>query len=107
PRRGSKEAIKEINKKFPVVFLQTSLVGVRAVKAWLKEHDFQQLPVVPWRQGAILDQIVKKDLGIKAIIAGPAVIETARGHDPLAFSFESTEGAKKVKNWKKINEKLQ
>jgi len=107
PREGTRKAIEEIEKTYPVVFLQTSLVGVRAVKGWLQEYEFVGLPVMAWRQGRVFDEIVAKDLKIKAIIGGPKVIESAEKHHALAFSFEAVDGAEKVKGWEEITGKLQ
>lgn len=108
PKPGSHEAVKEIHKRFSVVYLQTSLVGVTAIKGWLQENEFVELPVIPWKQGAIFDEITEKDLRINAIIAGKKVIESAsaQGHKPLAFSFETVKDAQKVKDWEEIIEKL-
>jgi hypothetical protein len=106
PKHGSQKAIKEIQKGFSIVYLQTSVVGVRAVKGWIEENEFPKSPVVPWRQGAIFNEIVKKDFRIKAIIAGPKVIESAEEYKPLAFSFEASEYAEKVKDWEEISKKF-
>jgi len=106
PKQGSQKAIKEINRSFPVVFLQTGFIGVKALKAWLKEHKFIELPVIPWKQGAIFEDIRKKRFKIKAIIGSGAVIESAKGYKPLAFSFEGGEDAQEVKDWEEIKKKL-
>jgi hypothetical protein len=107
PREGAQKAIEEIEKTYPVVFLQTSLVGVRAVKNWLEEYEFMGFPVMPWRKGKVFDKAVAKDLKIKAIIGAPKVIESAEKHHGLAFSFEAVNGAEKVKGWEEIANKLQ
>ena len=106
PKQGSQKAIKEINRKFPIVFLQTGLLNVKALKSWLKEHKFIELPVIPWKQGALFDDIHEKGFKIKAIIGSEAVIESAKGYKPLAFSFEGGEDAKEVKDWEEIGKKL-
>jgi len=106
PKHGSQKAIKEIQKGFSIVYLQTSVVGVRAVKGWIEENEFPKSPVVPWRQGAIFNEIVKKDFRIKAVIAGPKVIESAKEYKPLALSFEASEDAEKVKDWEEISKKF-
>ncbi len=106
PRSGSQDSIKEIHGKFPIVFLQTSFVGARAVKAWLKENEFVELPVVSWREGAVFHEILEKGLKIKAIIGGPNVIESAREYEPLVFSFEAIDDIDKVQNWEEIRKKL-
>lgn len=106
PKHGSQKAIKEIHKRFPIVYLQTSVVGLRAVKVWIEENEFEKLPVVPWRQGAIFDEIAEKDLRIKAIIGGLKVIESAKEYKPLAFSFEASDYAENVKDWEEISNKI-
>ena len=73
----------------------------------MKENKLSQLPVLPWEQGAIFDEIVKKGLTIKAIIAAPKVIESARNHNPLSFCFDPAENATKVRNWEEIAKTLQ
>ena len=105
-KQGSQKAIEELHKKFPVVFLQSGFFGIKAVRAWLKENEYPQLPVLPWRRGEIFDEIAQKDLRVKAIIAGPKVIESAKEHKPLVFSFEEVEGGEWIKDWKEIREKL-
>ena len=107
PKQGSQKAIKEIHKRFPTVYLQTSFVSVRAVKGWLEENEFPKLPVVSWRQGVIFNEISKKGFRIKAVIAAPKVIESAEEHKPRAFSFEASEDAEKVKDWEEISKKFQ
>jgi len=106
PKQGSQKAIKEINRKFSIVFLQTGLLNVKALKSWLKEHKFIELPVIPWRQGALFDDIHAKGFKIKAIIGSEAVIESAKRYKPQAFSFEEVEDAKEVKDWEGIRKKL-
>jgi hypothetical protein len=106
PKEGSQKAIGEIHNRYPIVFLQTGFVGIRVIKAWLKENKFEALPLIPWSGGAIFDEIADKDLRIKAIIAGPKVIESAKAHQPLAFSFEAVDDAVKVKDWAEISKKL-
>lgn len=103
PKQGSQKAIREIHKKFPIVYLRTRFISAKAIKGWLRKHEFIRLPVVPWRQGAIFDEIAEEGLKIKAIIAAPKVIESAREHKPLAFSFEAVEDAEEVAGWEEIS----
>ncbi len=106
PKEGSQKAIGEIHKRFPIVFLHTGFVSAKIIKAWLKENKFEALPLIPWSEGAIFDEIADKDLRIKAIIAGPKVIESAKAHQPLAFSFEAADDADKARDWEEISRKL-
>ncbi len=102
PKKGSQKAIKQISALFPVVYLQTGILGIRVVKKWLKENGFQEAPLIRWRQGAIFDEIKEDGLKIRAIIAGPSVIESAKQYKPRAFSFDDVEGAEEVKDWEEI-----
>ncbi len=106
PKTGSQKIIKKISKRSPVVFLKTGLLGTKAIKSWLKENRFMDLPVIPWRQGAIFDEIKERGLRIKAIIGSQSVIESARAYKPKSFSFEEVEDAEEVKDWEELGKKL-
>jgi len=105
-RPGSRNAVKRISKRFPIVFLQRGLVTVEATRAWLKKNNFPAAPVLPWNQGEIFREVREKDLQIKAVIGGEEVIESAQEYKPLAFSFDSIEDAEVVENWGEIEKKL-
>lgn len=107
PKKGSQEIIKKISKRFPVVFLQTELLSIKAIKTWLEKNGFVDLPVIPWGQGMIFDEIrEEKGLKIKAVIGGQSVIESAKEYKPKSFSFEEVEDAVEVKDWEEIGKKL-
>ncbi len=106
PRKGSKETIINLSGRFPVVSLQTGLLTTKAIKAWLKENGFKDLPVIPCAQGIIFDEIKEKGLRIKAVIGSKSVIESAKKYKPKAFSFEDVEDAEEVKDWGEIGKKL-
>jgi hypothetical protein len=106
PKGGSQEVIEGLSKKFPVVFLQTGLLGTNVLKLWLKESGFIDLPVLAWEDGDLFDEINKKGLKIKAIIGRQPVIESAQEYKPQSFSFEEAEDAVVVKNWEEIGEIL-
>jgi hypothetical protein len=106
PKKESQKAVEEIYKKFPVVFLQTSFFGVTIVKAWLKKNNFPELPIVPWRQGAIFQEITQNGLRIHAVIGSSNVIESAKDHNGRSFSFSDLENSEVVKDWAEVVEKL-
>jgi len=106
PKAGSQRAIEEISKSYPVVFLQRGFIGVGMMKEWLKDHHFLVLPLVPWKEGAIFDDIVGAGFRVKAVIGSAGVIESARKHGPLAFSFEPVDDAQWAGDWKEISVKL-
>lgn len=106
PMKGSKESIKEINKRFPVVLLKTGILNIKSIKEWLKKNEFPDLPLIPWKQGMIFAEFVENRFRIKAVIGGADVINSAREYKPLAFSFEDVEDAVEVKDWEEIKKKL-
>ena len=103
---GSKKVIKEIGRKFPIVFLQSGFAGVKTLKEWLKENGFMTSPVVPWNNGGIFDEMYEKGFAIKAIIGGPHTVQSAMKYHPLAFSFQGDDNAVKVKDWEEIRKRL-
>lgn len=103
---GSAKAVKRIQGKFPVVFLQKGLLAIRSIRLWLKKNDFPEAPVMPWNKGEIFREIREKKLKIKAVIGGPEVIESAEMQESLAFSFDSMEEVEVVENWEEIVKKL-
>ncbi len=106
PKTGSQNIIKKISSRFPVVFLQTELLSIKAIKTWLKENRFIDLPVVSWREGKIFDEINEKGLKIKAIIGSQSVIESAKAYKSKSFSFKEIEDAEEVRDWEEIGKKL-
>jgi hypothetical protein len=106
PRHGSQKVIKELCNRFPVVLMQRGLLDVRSIKKWLKENEFVELPVVPWSNGMVFDEVVEEGFKIKAVIGSQEVIDSAREYNPLAFSFEEVEDAEYVSDWEEIRKKL-
>ena len=106
PVSRSREVIKEIGRKFPIVFLQSGFADTRMLKQWLRENGFITSPVVQWNNGAIFDDMHEKGFTIRAIIGSPQIIESAKKHRPLAFSFQEADDAVKVKDWEEIRKRL-
>jgi hypothetical protein len=106
PKEGSKETIKNLSVRFPLVFLQTGLLRLNAMKKWLKEKGFNELPVIPWRQGMVFQEIKEMELSVRAVIGSPAVIESLNENGPKKFSFQEAEGVIQVKDWAEIGRKL-
>jgi hypothetical protein len=76
------------------------------MREWLKDNHFLGSPLVSWREGAIFDDIVGAGLRVKAVIGSAEVIESARKHGPLAFSFEPVDDAQWAGDWEEIRAKL-
>lgn len=106
PKQGSREAVEKIMEKFPVVYLHSMVFGMSFLKQWLDSNGFPPAPLLEWDSGEVFGETDKKGLGIKAVIGSPVVIESAKDYKPRAFSFEETEGADEVSDWKEIPEAL-
>jgi hypothetical protein len=107
PKQESRKVIRNIQKKFPVVLLHTTgFLNIKSIKEWLKQNGFPELPVLPWKQGLLFDDLHDEGFKMKAIIGSPDVIYSAKEYKPLAFTFEETEDAVEVKDWEEIGKKL-
>jgi hypothetical protein len=106
PKHESQNVIQEISDLHPVVFLQRGFVSLRMTEEWLKDHEFLNLPVVPWRKGKVFDEMADMGLRVEAIIGAGAVIESARKYGPRSFSFEPVDDETWVRDWEEIKEKL-
>jgi hypothetical protein len=106
PAKDSRKIIKAIAKRFPVVYLQAGILDIRTLKKLLKENEFTEAPLLPWREGNVFEEADKKGLKIKFVIGGKTVIESAKEFKPKAFSFNEVEGAEEVRDWEEIGKKM-
>lgn len=106
PKKDSLKIIKAIAKRFPVVYLQAGILDIRTLKKLLKENEFIDAPLLPWRDGTVFEEADKKGLKIKFVIGGKTVIESAKEFKPKAFSFGEVEGAEEVRDWAEIGKKM-
>lgn len=106
PRADSRKAIKELMRSFAVVYIHTEMFGMAVTKDWLRDNGFPPAPLLDWADGRVFDDAASMGLKIRAVIGSPAVIESAKGQKPKAFSFEETEAARYVEDWKEILKEL-
>jgi len=106
PKKDSQKVIKAIAKRFPIVYLQAGILDIRTLKKLLKENEFTEAPLFPWREGNVFEEADKKRLKIKSVIGGKTVIESAKEFKPKAFSFDEVEGAEEVRDWEEIGKKM-
>jgi hypothetical protein len=95
-------AIKKIIKEYPVVYLQTGVTGTKLLRKWLRNNDFPASPVLPWQRGAILNYVKGKGIGIKALIGGQKVIESAKRYEIKTFIIDSLDDKARQKKWEGI-----
>jgi hypothetical protein len=105
-RPDSQKVLESIAKRFPLIYLQSGETNLKAVRYWLQKNEYADAPLLPWDGGTVFDSLAKKGVKIRAIIGGPAVIESAARQKPQAFSFEPVKGAVRLKSWKELEEKL-
>ena len=105
-REGGRDAINRLAEKFPVVFLRTGLLNENLLKSWLKKNNFPDMPVVPWQEGRIFEELAAKGLEIRAVIGEAQVIESARERAPLTFTFGESDEAVEVSTWEEITKEL-
>ncbi len=106
PIERSRDIIKSIIKKYPVVYLHTGVIGIKSIREWLRKNRFPESVVLPWEMGSVFNDLNKKGIKIKAIIGSLPVIESAIDYKPVAFTFDESDYAEKVKDWKEIGKKL-
>ncbi len=105
-RPDSLKALESIAKRYPQIYLQTGETNFKAVRLWLKEYEYADAPLLPWDGGSLFDSLEKKGIKLRAVIGGPAVIESASRHKPQAFSFDAVKGAVRLKSWKDLEAQL-
>jgi hypothetical protein len=106
PRRDSKEVIEDISKRFPVIYLKTGLMDRELLEDWLEEKGFQALPILEWEDGGVVDMIYEKGLKVIAIVGSATLMDSIEREDIRRYSFEDTDNAQWVKDWKEIEKGL-
>jgi hypothetical protein len=105
-RPGSREAMKKLLARFPVVYVQSVNIDIAATRKWLDDNEYPEAPVLPWDGGALFKPIIAMGLNIRAVVGNPEFIETATKWKPEAFSFEPLKGTVRLRHWKEMEEKL-
>jgi hypothetical protein len=105
-RPGSREAMKKLQARFPVVYIQSSNIDIAATRKWLDDNEYPEAPVLPWDGGALFKPITVMGLNIRAVIGNPQFIESAAKWKPESFSFEPVKGVVRLRHWKEMEEKL-
>lgn len=105
-RPGSREAMKKLQFRFPVVYVQSMNIDIAATRKWLDDNEYPEAPVLPWDGGALFKSIAAMGLNIRAVVGNPEFIESAAKWKPEAFSFEPMKGTVRLRHWKEMEEKL-
>lgn len=102
PRGGSTDAVRNIMKKHPVLYLKTQILGAEHLKRWLRENGFPEAPVLEWRNGRVFRGVTGMGLGLRAVIGSPEVTESSGKYGAEAITFG--EQGKAPKSWKEIGD---
>jgi hypothetical protein len=105
-RPGSREAMKKLLARYPVVYIQSGNIDIAATRKWLDDNEYPEAPVLPWDGGALFKPITAMGLNIRAVVGNPEFIESATKWKPEAFSFEPMKGTVRLRHWKEMEEKL-
>jgi hypothetical protein len=103
PKEESREAIKNIAEKYPVLYLSKQMPGREVIGTWLREKGYPESPVMDWKGGKVFSRIRKMGLGIRAVMGSAEVVERAKKHDAELYLFDEKGGGKK---WKDIADEL-
>jgi hypothetical protein len=105
-RPGSREALKKLLARYPVVYIQSGNIDIAATRKWLDDNEYPEAPVLPWDGGALIKPMTTMGLRIRAVVGNPEFIESATKWKPEAFSFEPMKGTVRLRHWKEMEEKL-
>ena len=106
PGKWSRESIKRISERFPLIYLKSTMLESGFLKDWLKKYDFEDAPVLDWRGGDVFEDVTGYGLKIRAVIGAPPVIESAEGFTSELFSFDGVNGPEDISGWDQLDEKI-
>jgi hypothetical protein len=104
-RPGSREAMKKLLARFPVVYIQSGNIDLAATRKWLDDNEYPKSPVLPM-DGTLFKSITGMGLNLRAVVGNPQLVESAMKWKPESFSFEPLKGVVRLRHWKEMEEKL-
>jgi hypothetical protein len=106
PVESSREAIKKIMDKYPVVYIHFGDIGIKEVREWLIRNKFPASALLAWKTGDVFAELDKKGFRIKAVIGSQVVLDSAVTYGPMAFSFDEQNSSNHLRMWREIEKKL-
>ena len=106
PGDGTRDSIKRISERFPLVYLKSSMLDSGFLKGWLKKYDFEEAPVLEWADGDIFEDVLGYGFKIRAVIGSPPVIESAEGYTSDLFRFDGVGGGEETGGWDELDDKI-
>ncbi len=105
PRKYSKDVLKRLSRRFPIVYVQTVLGSRKEIEEWLSKNGYPSAPLLDLYEGLFSD-ILDLGLRIRAVVGTEKVVEMALSHGLRAITFEDIEGTVEVNSWLEIEKRL-
>ncbi|MCX7793654.1 MAG: hypothetical protein N2257_04530 [Thermodesulfovibrionales bacterium] len=105
PRKDSREVIRRLKRRFPVVYLYAGLMSGKDIKEWLMKNGFPSAPLLAFHEG-IFSHIQELGLAIRAVVGSAQVAKSAGSYRIKTFAFEDIEGAIEVDSWLELEKKI-
>jgi|GEM_PF-292793 len=105
PMKYSKDVLKRLSRKFPIVYVQTGLGSRKKIEEWLSKNGYPSAPLLGLYEGLFSD-ILDLGLRIRAVVGTEKVVEMALSHGLRAITFEDIEGTVEVNSWLEIEKRL-
>ncbi|MCX8030669.1 MAG: hypothetical protein N3A59_03685 [Thermodesulfovibrionales bacterium] len=101
PKTNSQLAIKEINKRYPIIIIQSGFLNKAVIRKWFRKYEYPDLPIISIDEKDLIDSLVKKGIIIKATIGGK-VVDIGKRYNSQTISFKDIEGTIAVSDWVEI-----
>lgn len=105
PRKDSKEVIKRLNRRYPVVYLRSGFISRKEASQWLEKNGFPTAPLLDFQEG-LFSELKELGLLIRAIIGSAEVSEIAVLYKVKVLSFDDIDNTIAVDSWKDIEKKI-
>lgn len=104
PLPEGKEAMQQLKTRFKIIYVSTTIGAMRS-REWLRAEGFPVFPVLNWNGSDMLSELKEQKIEIYAVVGSPEMLSSAK-HIKRRFSFEETEEATAVKDWKDLVKRL-
>jgi hypothetical protein len=99
-----KEAMQQLKTRFRIIYVSTT-IGAKRSREWLRAEGFPVFPVLNWNGSDMLADLQEQKIEIYAVVGSPDMLSSAK-RIKRKFSFEETEEATVVKDWKDLVKRL-
>ncbi len=105
PKKFSKEVLKRLSRRFPIVYVQTGLGSRKEIEEWLSKYGYPSAPLLGLYEGLFSD-ILELGLRIRAVVGTEKVVEMALSYGLRAITFDDIEGTVEVDSWLEIEKRI-